>query len=392
VSKEASKTQTMRLKGVNLGGWLLMEGYILGGRNISESEFKNRFKKIYGEKELKNFEKKFRENFIYEIDFKNIKSLGANCVRVPFSWRLLEKDSFIYDEGGFKYLKKVLNWAKIYNLGVILDLHAAVGAQNCDWHSDSFGKALLWKNKNFQKRTFRLWEEIVGRFKEEENLVGYDLLNEPVLKEEEILKKFYQQLIKIIKEIDKKHTIFLEGNLWAQKIEFLKDLIEENISISIHIYQPLNYTFNFVPFYRFPGKIDNVFWNKDRIYKYLEPYFKFSSKNKVKIFVGEFGINWRKNFFGELDYLESILNTFEEFGFDYTYWTYKSVANHIYPDGIYQYLPNASYIKREGPISGWETYLSLWKKEKEKIIKFWRTESFTPNKGIINLLKKFFKQ
>ena len=31
-----------KLRGVNLGGWLLMEGYLLGGRNIPEREFKER--------------------------------------------------------------------------------------------------------------------------------------------------------------------------------------------------------------------------------------------------------------------------------------------------------------------------------------------------------------
>lgn len=30
----------MLLKGVNLGNWLLMEGYISGGRNIAVREFK----------------------------------------------------------------------------------------------------------------------------------------------------------------------------------------------------------------------------------------------------------------------------------------------------------------------------------------------------------------
>ncbi|HIE36455.1 MAG TPA: hypothetical protein EYP89_04375 [Candidatus Omnitrophica bacterium] len=108
--------------------------------------------------------------------------------------------------------------------------------------------------------------------------------------------------------------------------------------------------------------------------------------------MGEFGISWRKNFFGELNYLETILNAFEEFGFSYTYWTYKAISNHIFPDGIYQYFPNSSYIKREGPIFGWETYFSLWKKEERKIIEFWRTKNFTPNREIIKVLKKFFRR
>jgi aryl-phospho-beta-D-glucosidase BglC (GH1 family) len=384
----------MRLKGINLGGWLLMEGYILGGRNIPESEFKNKFRKIYGKKELERFQMYFRDNFIQEIDFKIISSLGANCIRVPFNWRLLEKKPFCYDKKGFLYLEKVLRWASSYNLKVILDLHAAAGAQNCDWHSDSSGKAFLWEDKGYQERTYALWEAIVNHFKDKESLYGYDVLNEPVIKRKNIntLKKFYQNLIKRIKKIDKNHVIFLEGNLWAQEIDFLKDLIEENISVSIHTYQPLNYTFNFVPFYNFPGKIDGVFWDKRRIYRYLEPYFKFSLKNKVKIFVGEFGINWRGGWWGELKWLKAILEVFDEFNFDYTYWTYKAIANRIYPDGIYQYLPNSRYVNREGPLMGWESYLSLWKTDKKKIVKFWQTPNFTPNQSIINLLKKHFKK
>ena len=37
----------------------------------------------------------------------------------------------------------------------------------------------------------------------------------------------------------------MEGDIWAQQIDFLKDLISDNIQISIHTYRPLDYTFNF---------------------------------------------------------------------------------------------------------------------------------------------------
>ena len=384
----------MKIKGVNLGSWLLMEGYILGGRNIAECSFKEQFKKIYGKNELEKFEASFRNTFIREIDFKNISRIGANSIRVPFNYRLIEKSPYSYFKEGFRYLEKVFRLAGKYKLGVILDLHAAAGSQNYDWHADSKGKALLWDRKEYRRRTFALWEVIVDRFKDEKALIGYDLLNEPVMggRRVTILKKFYQELIERIRAIDKKSWIFLEGNVWAQQIDFLKDLINDNISISIHAYHPLNYTFNFTPFSRFPGKIDNVGWDKKKIYKYLEPYYKFSCKNKVPIFVGEFGINWRGGHWGELKWLEAILSAFGDFGFGYTYWTYKSIARNVFPDGLYQAISNSKYINREGPVYGWETYLDFWSKEKKDIVNFWRTENFTPNKELIAMLQKFFRK
>jgi len=373
----------MNIKGVNLGGWLMMEGYILGGRNIPEKEFKKNFKKINGEVELKDFENKFRENFIKKDDFKNISLICANTIRLPFNYRIIENN--------IEYLEKALDLAEEYNLKVILDLHAAIGSQNKDWHSDSAGEALLWKDKKYRLHTYKNWEFLADKFRNKKSLLGYDILNEPVLEDRSILKNFYSDLIKIIKKIDKSHIIFLEGNIWAQEIDFLKDLIEENVWISIHSYQPLNYVFNFVPLYKYPGKIDGVFWDKKRLYNYLKPYYIFSKKHNVKIYVGEFGINWRGGVFGEVDYLKDLLDIFEEFGFGYTYWTYKAVATYNFPNGIYQYLPNTKYISREGPIFGWENYIYNWKEKKEEIISFWDTSKFNPVKELIEVLKKYFK-
>ncbi|MFA5270837.1 MAG: cellulase family glycosylhydrolase [Candidatus Omnitrophota bacterium] len=378
----------MTLKGVNLGSWLLMEGYILGGRNIAESVFKRNFKKYNGARALREFEARFRINFINEIDFLNISKMGANCVRLPFSCRLISEN-----KDGISYLKNALYWAHKYNLGVILDLHAAPGAQNCDWHADSKeGKALFWEKRRYRDQAIGIWESIIAEFKDEPALIGFDIVNEPVLGSipTAVLKDFYKNAIGRIKAIDKKHRIFLEGDIWAQRIDFLQDLLEENISISIHTYQPLSYTFNYVPYCKFPGEIDKEFWDTARLERYLQPYFEFSRKNKVDIFVGEFGINWRGGHWGELDYLSGILSIFEKFSFSYTYWTYKAISGYVFPDGIYQYIPDNAYVKREGPVCGWENYIEFWAKEKEKIADFWMTKNFTPNQALIDVLGRYF--
>jgi hypothetical protein len=86
------------------------------------------------------------------------------------------------------------------------------------------------------------------------------------------------------------------------------------------------------------------------------------------------------------------MKAYDKAGFDYTYWTYKAVAGATFPDGIYQYLGNNAYVRREGPVYGFENYIKLWKTEKNKIVDFWRTANYTPNRQIISVLKKHFKR
>ena len=388
------KKSSSKIRGVNLGGWLMMEGYILHGRNIAESVFKRNFEKVNGSAALRDFEENFRDSFITEGDFKNLSSLGVNAVRVPFNHKLVETSPYKHNEKGLGFLDRVFEWGKKHKIKIILDLHAAPGAQNCDWHGDCNIRALFWEKGHYRQRTLALWEFIADRYKNEEALLGYDVINEPVLfqNKEKILFDFYKEALKTIKAIDSRHRIFLEGSLWAQEIDFLTDLIDENISISIHYYQPLQYTFNFTPFYAFPGRIENGLWDKKTISRTLKPYYDFSRKNNVDIFVGEFGINWRGGHYGEIRWLNAVLDSFEEFGFDYAYWTYKAVSNNVFPDGLYQNVPNNDFIRREGPLYGWENYISLWKQRKKEIIKFWQDGSFKPNNEILNVLKTYFKR
>ncbi|MBN2483429.1 MAG: cellulase family glycosylhydrolase [Candidatus Omnitrophica bacterium] len=383
-----------RLRGVNLGGWLLMEGYLLAGRNIAVKEIKSQFKKQYGPQELEKFEKAFRTNFITEDDFKTISRWGANCIRVPFHYRLLEKGPFRQNTQGIRLLGKVLDWAGNHGLKVILDLHAAPGAQNHDWHADSTGEALFWQDVSLRERCLEIWECIVDQLKDKPALYGYDVLNEPVLDKREIpqLTRFYSRLIRSIKSIDKDHTIFLEGNLWATQIDFLKDLIAERVAISIHSYVPLDYSFQFIPYLRYPGTIGSEKWDKKKIFKCLQGYHAFAQKNKVDIFVGEFGVNWRGGHYGEGRYLKDILDAFEQYKFHYTYWTYKAIKTYTFPDGIVQYLPNPPSVCRQGPVSGMETYITLWGKKKNDIINTWKTKNYTVNEGVLEVLQTYFQR
>lgn len=379
------KGRRIYLRGVNLGGWLMMEGYILHGRNFPAHIFKSHFARFHGLKALNNFLQFYRKRYITQFDIKQIKQMGANCVRVPFNYRL------IHQEQAWHYLDSVIKWCRREGIWCILDLHAAPGSQNVDWHSDSDGRALFWQEKRYQKLYLSIWRKIAQRYKNEATVAGYDVLNEGVVQDHQVLRRVYARVTKEIRKVDKNHIIFLEANHYGQKLEALGKPKDKNTAYSIHVYQPINFTFNFQPHLRYPGYIDGKYWDAGQVYQMIAPYHQLSEKWQVPIYVGEFGINYRSGkYYGELMFLKDVLDCFKKFGFHWTYWTYKAVAGGLYPDGIYQYLPNSAWIKREGPIMGWENFYLLWKTHKGQIIASWKTGNFTQNKYIGKLLAKYF--
>lgn len=387
--------RSVTLQGVALGGWLMMEGYMLCGRNIPERSFRESFEKAIGRDALADFTRCFRDTFIREEDVRTIKSWGANCIRVPFNYRIVEFEDrpFSLNEEGLGYLDRIVRWCEKYGLYCILDMHAVPGAQNPDWHADCSGKPEFFTNDVNKDRYFRLWHFLADRYKDVSAVAGYDVLNEPLVgfTEEHILKDLYEKVTKEIRDTDKNHIIFLEGNFWGYRVNFLGSPADPNTVYSVHAYPPADYTFNWETDLVYPGKISGFMWGKEKMEFVARQYRRFTDKVKVPLYVGEYGVNWRGGYFGEVRWVKDIAGVFEKNGFHSTYWTYKTVANSIFPDGIYRYVKNPAWVNRKGPLPGWETFSSLWPKEKGRMIYSWRTENFKLNTDICAVLKKYFR-
>jgi len=376
------------LRGVNLGGWLMMEGYILQAPNVAVRQFKEDFASTLGVKALRDFEKNFHSYFVQEKDFASIARLGFNCIRLPFHHGLIETAPYRYGKEGLTYLDKAIAWAKKYQLYTILDLHAAPGSQNHDWHSDSLGTAELWRNKAYQKRTFALWEFLADRYREESAVAGYDLLNEAVIDDVNVLNHFYASAIKHIRLADKNNIIFVEGNKWATDIKCLQRFPDTNLALSIHFYHPIDFTFNFVPLLSYPLRYQKAFWNKAMLKRMVASYARVAKEYQAPVLVGEFGVNYRDNRDSEIDYLSDVVKCFNDHDFHWTYWTYKAVKHTLFPDGVISLYPNNPWINRHGPKMGWETYTALWPKHKKQIIDSWKSDSFTSNSKVIRALSQ----
>lgn len=232
------------LRGVGLGGWLMPEGYMLkiaapdGG---SPTSIKKQITALIGEQATQDFYALYRQNYVQEADIKALKEWGYDHIRLPFHYNVFyDSDADQFIEEGFSLLDDFIGWCKKYDLMIILDMHATPGAQNHLNISDSDGTARLWTEPDpYQNQTTKIWEEIAVRYKDETQIIGYDLVNEPVLPDGynvALFRRFYLDLISAIRKIDTNHIMFVEGNWFATDFTGLTPPMDDNMVYAFHKY------------------------------------------------------------------------------------------------------------------------------------------------------------
>src|SRR3979409_1870067 len=92
----APNGKPLLLKGINLGNWLLPEGYMFKFKTTNSPRLiQAAISELVGEDEARRFWKTYRENHITQADIRFIKQSGFNSVRIPFSYHLFVTDGTI---------------------------------------------------------------------------------------------------------------------------------------------------------------------------------------------------------------------------------------------------------------------------------------------------------
>ncbi len=119
----------MKIKGVNLGNWLVLEKWMspaLFDGTTAEDEYylpAQLSPEVY-EARIKIH----RSEYITERDFATIKRIGLNTVRIPIPYFIFgDRKPFI---GCIGELDKAFAWAEKYGIQVLIDLHTAPLSQN----------------------------------------------------------------------------------------------------------------------------------------------------------------------------------------------------------------------------------------------------------------------
>ncbi|KAH7930933.1 glycoside hydrolase family 5 protein [Leucogyrophana mollusca] len=177
---------TEKVRGVNLGGWLVLEPWITPSLfdNTGNTDIVDEW--TFGEFQDLDTATSVLQNhwntWITETDFANIAAAGLNHVRLPIGyWAFEVGPGEPYIQGQLPYLQQAVTWAGQYGLKVIVDLHGAPGSQN---GFDNSGQRLSFpgwhSNQTNIDRTDAIIKTIASMFADQPDVVPIIApLNEP---------------------------------------------------------------------------------------------------------------------------------------------------------------------------------------------------------------------
>jgi aryl-phospho-beta-D-glucosidase BglC (GH1 family) len=334
--------RVVTLHGIGLGGWMNMENFITGFP-ANEKAFRQVVYRALGTEKANFLFDRYLEYFFTEEDAKFIHSLGLNLVRLPFNYRHFEDDMnpTVIRESGLNYLDRVIDICARNKIYTILDLHAAAGYQNQDWHSDNPSQqALFWDHKHFQDRTVWLWEIIAKRYKDNPWVAGYDPLNEPSDPSGVLLNSFYRRVVSAIRAIDPEHMIFLEGNRYSRDFSMF-DSPMPNVVYTVHDYTAPG----FINGGSYPGLTRGEYFDRHVLYTNLLKMCEYMLENQTPIWVGEFGPVYTgipENDAMRYQILEDQLSFYEELGASWSLWTYKDLGL----QGLVNLPPDSKWVQK----------------------------------------------
>lgn len=238
----------MQIRGVNLGGWMVLEPWItpsifyqfLNGAEGTTAFDMYTFCKVLGPKEANRQLRRHWERWVTEDIIQKLADSGAvNALRLPVGDYQFVPYGPYKDcvEGGLEYIDQLLDWAHTYGLSVLIDVHTMKDSQNgfdnsgqtmgfewtsslttefaglttfqhwpirtAEWIGDFDPKTSGYTNIKYNniQHALRVVQKIVDRYAEHPAVLGLEPLNEPwQYTPLDALKRFYWDGYLIVKK------------------------------------------------------------------------------------------------------------------------------------------------------------------------------------------------
>lgn len=316
-----AKGRPVLLRGVNLGGWLVIEPWMCpvdsSGTIKCEQQLRDTLARRFGDATASSLLRTYQDHWITSRDLDKIASHGMNLIRVPFWYRNLQTEDGKWLDEGLKRLDWVVAEAWKRGIYTILDFHGVPGGQT---KGDSTGRrrprAEFWHDETHLRRTADIWRRLAERYKGNPAIAAYDLINEPAdAPSLGALWSAYDTLYRAIRKVDPDHIITVEGCLnakvgdkhvgWGWDALPHPDLFGwKNVLYQLHHYE--------------------WDWNhKEKQIRGVDFHLAEWERNKplgVPAYMGEF------NLMGVEEAWHHALVKYSEAGIHWSFWSYK--ANH----------------------------------------------------------------
>lgn len=325
------------LRGINLGGWLVEEPWMMpfqtkapDGSSLppikDHASLVTVLEKRFGPAGRARVQTAFRQAWLNEGDFDRIQAARLNCVRLPFLAGMIEEPN------GFKPLDDAIAWAGKRGIYVILDMHGAPGSQSGEAHTGVTGRNQFFQDPANVAQAEAIWTKIARRYRDNPAVAGYDLINEPTgTPNSDTLYVVTDRLYRAVRASDPTHLIFIEdGYTGIQWMPFPGPCGWTNVVYSSHYYQ-----------FHAKSPADHVKAFGD----YLAAIEKERARRQVPFYVGEFGLEPG----GTADTEAALIKDMDAQGVSWSQWTYKVIFGG--PGGLtlWSLIGNARPVTRLDP-------------------------------------------
>ncbi|PWZ00062.1 glycoside hydrolase [Testicularia cyperi] len=198
---------TRKIRGVSLGGWLVVEYFITPSVYDQTGNTKIIDEWTFGSLQSRNKAVSILQNhlnsFVSEDDLRQIAAAGLNHVRIPIGYWAFEVGSGepFLKLNQWDLLKQACTWAAKYNLKVLVDLHAAPGNQNGFDHGGRRGVNAWAGNATNVQRTINILQTMSKEFSKSKyanSVAAIELLNEPVT-DKNVVLDFYKRAYEVVR-------------------------------------------------------------------------------------------------------------------------------------------------------------------------------------------------
>ncbi|MGO9527920.1 MAG: cellulase family glycosylhydrolase [Verrucomicrobiia bacterium] len=322
----------VQLRGVNLGTWLIMEGWMcpmdssgVYSDNYSViQELDTRFTTSPEQSLIRTYQ----YTWITTNDLDNIRAMGMNYVRVPFWWGDVQTLSGAWRGDAFDRMDWVVSNAWQRGLYTILDLHGAPGGQNSSESTGQQNQNQYWTSSSDQNQTAIIWSNVAAHFAGNPAVAGYDLINEPSgAPTQTAIWSAYNSLYQTVRAVDTNHMIMMEGT-WTgtgtngESLNWQWDVLPN----------PTQYNWSNVVYemHSYPGT-NSLSGEEAEADKQVSDFQNHQSWN-VPCLIGEF------NCYGTTNAWPYFVQQFDTNNMSWSVWSYKAIHGSP-PDGWGLYDP-----------------------------------------------------
>ncbi|MFY0685763.1 MAG: cellulase family glycosylhydrolase [Cyclobacteriaceae bacterium] len=289
-----------------------------------------------------------------EKDYEWLKNMGLNVVRFYIHHQTIET------QAGWHWIDQNVEWARNHGIYLILNLHIAPGGFQSLGDGDG-----LWGSEENQNQFVSFWKRMAERYKDETQVAGYALLNEPVPSESvEQWVTLADRTAKEIRKVDQHHILFLERAFYAKAANLPNDNLnfpvidDSNVVYEFHTYQPYEYTHQgfewtgIVDGGNYPDEqrteyvndsngFDNtssIQYQRNKAYlrASIDQYIDWGNRHQVPVYMGEFGtsiFSYRDDK-GGASWMKDVLDIADEHQLNFTCHAYhENEAYGLFFDG-----------------------------------------------------------